>query len=50
MQVKNNVYDKQQTSDLRWQFLKLRNEQMIAVINKEIILIDKADMKLHCTF
>ena len=34
MQVKNNVYDKQQTSDLRWQFLKLGNKQMIAVINK----------------
>ena len=34
MQLKNNVYDKQQTSDLRWQFLKLGNKQMIAVINK----------------
>lgn len=34
MQLKNDVYDKQQTSDLRWQFLKLGNKQMIAVINK----------------
>ena len=40
-EIYSHVYDKLQTSDSSWEFLKIENEQM-----KQTVLIDKSDVKL----